>query len=62
MLILPKFVKSFPNIISIYSGYTLAVIMVGAMVVHFSRNETPMIIMNLIILGLIILVTYQIRK
>ncbi len=52
MMIVPLIVKSIPNSMSAYGALSIVIIMLGACVVHFNRNEFPMIISNLVILAM----------
>lgn len=61
LLVLPTLSKNIPDKISVFAALAVAIIMCGAIFVHLTRGEYPMIIMNLVLLIMSVFIMYQQR-
>ena len=56
-VILPRFIKILPTALISYGGYSIILVMFGAIGVHLERVELSLVLMNVIILRLAAFVT-----
>lgn len=61
-IVLPRFMGNVPISISVYAGYGIAAIMIGAIITHATRGEYPFIAMNVIVLAMALVVSVYIIK
>ena len=62
LILLPRFIKPVPSVLTLYACYFITTIMAGAVIVHFKRGEHGFIVMNMTIIAMAMMVIASIKN